>query len=146
MKNENKSDQVLSCLQKELTCYDELLVKMKKQKEAIAKGDESELLTIIQENDELIEAIFKLDQKIEQAFNAVPKAERENLIQRAGTLKSRIQGSLSEVITLENACRDILESKKNSISDQIKNLRERKILMGKYKSTFSKGSSFSKDA
>lgn len=137
---------MLSCLQKQLTCYDDLLIRMKNQKEAITKGNESELLTIIQENDELIETIRSLDQKIGQAFNAIPKAEQESLIQQVEPLKNRIQGSLDGVIALENTCRDILESQKAGISNQMKTLKEGKTLRGKYQHTFSKSSFFSKDA
>ena len=146
MKNKNKSDQVLSWLQQELSCYDSLLVKMKKQKDVIANGNESKSLKVIQENDELIETIRKLDQEIENALNATPKADRESLAQQAGYLKNRIQSSLNEVIALENACRDILESQKTGINNQMKTLKERKSVLGKYQSTFSKNSSFSKDA
>ena len=96
--------------------------------------------------DELIETIRKLDQEIENALNATPKADRESLAQQAGYLKNRIQSSLNEVIALENACRDILESQKTGINNQMKTLKERKSVLGKYQSTFSKNSSFSKDA
>ena len=146
MKNENKSDQVLSCLQKELTCYNSLLVTMKKQKEAIISSNESGLLKIIQDNDELIETIRVMDQKVEHAFKAISKAERENLIQQTKSLRYQIQDSLNKVIALENACRGILENQKAGISDQIKTLKERKTLMGKYQSIFSENSSFFKDA
>ena len=145
LKKENKSEQVISFLQKEITCYDSLLVKMKKQKEAIANGDEPNLLKIIQETDQLIETIQKLDKEIEQAFNKVPETERESLAKRLGTLKEQIHGFLNQILILENACRDILEDQKSKISYQIKTLREGKNLMGKYQSNFPKGSSFSKD-
>lgn len=145
MKNHNQTDKVLSCLQKELTCYDSLLIKMEKQKEAIGKGDESLFLTILQENDELIESIRKLDQEIEQALNGITKAEKENLIQQVAPFKNRIQGSLNKVIDLENECRDIIENQKAGITDQMKALKERKHMMGKYQSTITKGTSFSND-
>lgn len=145
MKNKSKSDRIIFCLQKEQACYNELLAKMKIQKQAVEEEDESRWLAIIHENDGLIEVIRQLDKEIEQIFNEISKAERGTLMQQTENLKNQIETSLREIIALDNACRNVLESKKGKVSGQMRTLKEGKIMLRRYGTPSSKKSFFYKN-
>lgn len=145
MKNKSKSDRIISCLQKEQACYNELLAKMKIQKQAVEEEDESRWLTVIHENDGLIEVIRQLDEEIEQIFYEIPKAERETLMRQTENLKNQIETFLREIMALDGACRNVLESKKGKVSDQMKMLKEGTTMLRGYGTATSKSSFFSKN-
>gem|GEM_PF-3624711 len=142
----NKSERVLSCLRQEQTCYRKLVVKMREQKAAIAAGNESGLLPIIQESDALIGSIRELDREIERILPEISGSERDSLMAQATPLNDHMQAALREIIALENSCRDILENQKAGISSQMKALRERKPLLKGYGAAAAKDSLFSKNA
>lgn len=146
MKNKTVLDPVVFCLQEQLKCYGLLVEKMEEQKKVIALADERRLLAIMEENEVLIGAVRKLEEKIGAVFKGIPEAERNNIVKATAKLRGQIETRLKQLVALEKACEEALNDEKSRIQAQIKALQQKKSVLGKYGKTGEGQSWFSKKA
>lgn len=146
MKNKTVLDQVTSCLQEQLKCYDVLLEKMEVQKQAIGLPDESRLMSIIKENDALIGATQELEAKIGVILKGIATGERDAIVRATSKLRGHIETRLKQLIALEKACEEALNHEKSRIFEQIKEIQQNKGVLKKYWDTGEEISWFSKKA
>lgn len=132
-------------MRRALSCYNALLDKMKRQKQAVEVENESQWLKIIHENDGLIGTIQQLDEEIQRNFDALTETERGQVTRQTEAINSQIQTCLLEIIELDKACRSFLERGKNKISEEMKTLKVGKTLLKGYGPGYSKNSIFSKN-
>ncbi len=146
MKNKTVSDQVIFCLQEQLKCYGLLVEKMEEQEKVIALADERRLLAIMEENEVLIGSAGKLEEKIGSIFKGIPEAERNNIVKATAKLRGQIEACLKKLVALEKVCEEALNDEKSRIQAQIKELQQKKSVLGKYGKTGEGQSWFSKKA
>ena len=146
MKNTSPLDQVTSGLLEQQKCYDLILEKMEEQKKAIGLADEKRLLAIIAENDALIVATQKQEEKIRSVFKDISEDERNNIIKATATLREQIEIILKKLIALEKACEEKLNDEKAHIHEQIKALQQKTGVLKKYGKPGEEMSWFSKKA
>lgn len=132
MENAKNPIPLLDWLSQEKILYDQLLQKLREQKSAVEKNDETGLLKIIAEKDRLILTIRQMDEKIQNWMRQMPDHQRAPVVEATGHIRDQIENRVEEIMALEASCRQILGERRAIIGDQMKSLKSRKTMLKGY--------------
>lgn len=129
---ENKLSVVQESLQKEKTCCEQLLTKMKEQINAVGREDDAELSRIIEKKNALIETIQEIERTLAAALENLSDEERAQVARIAEGTGKDIESLLERILELENACRKDLEERKLTIQNKLVELKQGKTVLRGY--------------
>ena len=125
--NSKKIKQViLQNLEEEKSCFNELAVKLSKQKKAIEDQNEERVLQIIEEKSVLMEKFKKLEDEVEAHLELLSPEDIEDLAKEGKVLKESLERQLKSIIRLEEDCSDKLGFKMRSVEKKILGLQRGK--------------------
>jgi len=144
---ENGGAKIFKCLEEQKSEYNQLLHLVSKQKEAIAAGDDTLLMSIVQDKNKCLATIRKSETRMEGVLQGMSAQDVQHLRIRGETLRDEVVALIETLINAESECTESLEAKKIDAHGELKDLKSRKQSIkqyGAYKS--SKGTGFSRDA
>ena len=125
--NSKKIKQViLQNLEDERSCFNELVVKLSKQKKAIEDQSEERVLQIIEEKSVLMENFKKLEGEVETHLKLLSQEDIEDLAKEGKVLQESLERQLKSIIRLEEDCSEELGFKMRSIEKKILGLQRGK--------------------
>ena len=125
--NSKKIKQViLQNLEDERSCFNELVVKLSKQKKAIEDQSEERVLQIIEEKSVLMENFKKLEGEVETHLKLLSQEDIEDLAKEGKVLKESLERQLKSIIRLEEDCSEKLSFKMRSVEKKILGLQRGK--------------------
>ena len=125
--NSKKIKQViLQSLEEEKSCFNELAVKLSKQKKAIEDQSEERVLQIIEEKSVLMENFKKLEGEVETHLKLLSQEDIEDLAKEGKVLQESLERQLKSIIRLEEDCSEELGFKMQSVEKKILGLQRGK--------------------
>ena len=125
--NSKKIKQViLQNFEEEKSCFNELAVKLSKQKKAIEDQNEERVLQIIEEKSVLMEKFKKLEDEVETHLELLSQEDIEDLAKEGKVLKESLERQLKSIIRLEEDCSEKLSFKMRSVEKKILGLQRGK--------------------
>ena len=122
---------ILSNLEKEKTCFKDLVAKIGEQKIAIENKDEERVLGIVEEKDALIEIFQNIEEEIAVQLKLLSQQDIQGLAQEADALKVSLEKMLETIIRMEEECEKEIGLKMQEVKKRIFELhRGKKIGKG----------------
>ena len=126
MNLKNSKQLILSNLEKEKTCFKDLVAKIGEQKIAIEDRDEERVLRIIEEKDALIETFQIIEEEITIQLKLLSHEDIQNLAQEADALKASLEELLETIIRMEGECEKEIGLKMQEVEKRIFELQKGK--------------------
>ena len=126
MNLKNPKQLILKNLGEEKICFQELMVKLNEQKQAIKSQDEEQVLQVIEEKSALIEKFKKLEEEVETHLQLLSPKDIEGLAQEGEVLKESLEKLLEAIIRLEEECEEEIGSKMRDVEKRILGLQKGK--------------------
>ena len=142
-----KKDSILSVLKnfrEGKKYYSRLLAKLKDQKKAVDKEDDSALLAIADEKDDLAKLIRETDEKVRAGFQKLSVPDQEQLARKAEGVRKEIETMLEKILKIEDQCHRDLTDRKSAMLKSFKKIRQGKTFLKGYKQARVKKSKFSR--
>ena len=143
----NDGTEIIECLDEQKSGYNQLLHLVSKQKEAIAAGDDTLLMRVVQNKNKCLASIRKSEARMEAALKGMSPQDLQRLQARGGPLRDEVVTLIESLIQVESGCVESLEAKKIDAHSKLKDLKTRKQSIKQYGAFKSgKGTGFSRDA
>ena len=126
MSLKNPKQLILNNLEKEKSCFKDLMEKLKEQKKAIENQDENRVAQVIEEKSPLIENFKKIEEEIETQLQLLSHKEIEGLAQEGEVLKESLKSQLEAIIRMEEECEEEIGSKMREVEKRILGLQKGK--------------------
>ena len=109
----NPKQLILSNLEEEKSCFNDLVKKLKEQKKAIERQDEKRVLQVIEE-------------KVATQLQSLPPLDIASLAHEGEALKQSLERLLEEIIRMEEECEQEIGSTMQEVEKRILGLQEGK--------------------
>ena len=110
----NDGTEIIECLEEQKSGYNQLLHLASKQKEAIAGGDDTLLMSVVQDKNKCLDSIRKSEARMEAALKGMSPQDLQRLQARGGLLRDEVVALIESLIQVESECVDSLEAKKST--------------------------------
>ncbi|QPJ60829.1 MAG: flagellar protein FlgN [Candidatus Nitronauta litoralis] len=134
-------------LKQQKNCYQQLLIHLGEQQEAVANQDDEGLMNAIKKKNEYVQALHKLEQEMNTRLDQMGDSEREKVARETETLRGEIVLSIEKLIAGEEESRKAIAQQRDELEDQIKQFKKTKNLFKGYQDpSSSKGGGFKGNA
>ena len=126
MNFKNSKQLIINNLKKEKSCFEDLIVKIGKQKKAIEDKDAERVLEIIKEKNVLIEVFQNIEEEVAIQIKILSKDDIQSLEQEEKSLKQSLEKLLETIVSMEDECEKDIGLKMQEIEKRIIGLQEGK--------------------
>lgn len=126
MSLKNPKQLILNNLEKEKSCFKDLMVKLREQKKAIENQDENRVVQVIEEKRALIDDFKNLEEEVETQLQLLSPKDIEGLAQEGEVLKESLESLLEAIIRMEEECEEGIGSKMREVEKRILELQKGK--------------------
>jgi len=137
---------ILINLEQQKSCYGHLLALLARQLAAISGNDDEDLFRTVQDKNQWILKLKRLEEESGSAVERFTAAQRQAFIAGGEPLRRDILAALDRLIDLEEECERAIKEKRIQIQQDILDLKLRKTLFKGYQGLGKKGSRFSDSA
>ena len=144
MKTEDLSLQVITLLEQEFNCYEQLGLLLEKQKEIIEKKTVDSLLEVMQEIQKIQQIINDLDTSIKESMEGLSDTKRELIIVQTKQIRTQIEAKVLNIVSIGNYCEELIKREKIQIKGIMLNLKQGKNVIRGYEASILKNTFVSK--
>lgn len=138
---------IIKNLNQQKNCYQQLLIHLGKQQEAVAKQDDEALMTAIKGKNEYVQTLHKLEQEMNAQMEQMTQDQQNKVASGTETLRGEILKSLEQLIAGEEDCRKALTHQRDELEKQMVEFKKKKSLFKGYQDRSStKGGGFKGNA
>ncbi len=138
---------IIKNLKKQKDCYQQLLIHLARQQEAVAKQDDEALMTAIKGKNEYVQILHSLEQEVDAQIEQMTQDQQDKVAGETETLRGEIMTSLEQLIAGEEECRKALTQQRYELEKQMVEFKKKKSLFQGYQDpSSSKGGGFKGNA
>ena len=126
MNFKNSKQLIINNLKKEKSCFEDLIVKIGKQKKAIEDKDGERVLEIIKEKNILIEVFQNIEEEVAVQIKLLSQDDILSLEKEGESLKQSLEKLLETIVSMEDECEKDIGLKMQEIEKRIIGLQEGK--------------------
>jgi len=126
MNLKNSQQLILNNLKKEKSCFEDLIVKIGKQKKAIEGKDGERVLEIIKEKNILIEVFQNIEEEVAVQIKLLSQDDILSLEKEGEPLKQSLEKLLKTIVSMEDECEKDIGLKMQTIEKRIIGLQKGK--------------------
>ena len=126
MNFKNSQQLIINNLKKEKSCFEDLIVKIGKQKQAIEDKDGERVLEIIKEKNVLIENFQNIEEEVAVQIKLLSQDDIQSLEKEGKSLKQSLKKLLETIVSMEDECEKDIGFKMQKIEKKIIGLQKGK--------------------
>ena len=126
MNFKNSKQLIINNLKKEKSCFEDLIVKIGKQKKAIEDKDGERVLEIIKEKNILIEVFQNIEEEVAVQIKLLSQDDILSLEKEGEPLKQSLEKLLETIVSMEDECEKDIGLKMQTIEKRIIGLQKGK--------------------
>jgi len=126
MNFKNSQQLIINNLKKEKSCFEDLIVKIGKQKQAIEDKDGERVLEIIKEKNILIEVFQNIEEEVAVQIKLLSQDDILSLEKEGEPLKQSLEKLLETIVSMEDECEKDIGFKMQEIEKKIIGLQKGK--------------------
>lgn len=138
---------IIKNLKQQKDCYQQLLIHLGNQQEAVAKQDDEALMTAIKGKNEYVQNLHKLEQEMNAQMEQMTQDQQDKVASATEMLREEIMNALEQLIAGEEECRKALTQQLDELEKQMVEFKKKKSLFKGYQDpSSSKGGGFKGNA
>ncbi len=138
---------IIENLKQQKNCYQQLLIHLQEQQEAVGKQDDEGLMKAIKNKNEYVQRLHQLEKEMNTRLDQMTQGEQDQVARETESLRSEIIHSLEKLIAGEEESQKAITQQRNELEDQIKQFKKTKNLFKGYQDPpSSKGGGFKGNA